>query len=281
MKRLALILLLAAGCSLTSFACDICGCGVGNSYIGILPDFNKRIMGLRYRYNSIFSHVGVGGSNTYLTTEERYRNIELWMGWNITSNFRLMASAPYSINQRINQGATTSKNGIGDISLSGLYQIINTSHGVLNNKLLVQSLWIGAGIKLPTGKYNPIDKSSDNQTANLFQLGTGSVDFLFTAMYDLRLQDAGINLSGTYKINTANRYDYSYGSKISSNAQLYYKFRIREKVTVAPNGGLQFESAAKDLDHDLAVALPFLEAVSARACGFAAEILAAFADGFR
>jgi hypothetical protein len=234
-------------------ACDICGCGVGNSYIGILPDFNKKIIGLRYRYNSIFTHVGIGGASTYLTTDERYRTVELWGGWNITKNFRLMAAVPYNFNERINQGNSTTKNGIGDISISGLYQVLNTRNTVVSNNLLVQSLWIGGGIKLPAGKYNPKDKSSGNDNANLFQLGTASVDFSVNAMYDIRLQDAGLNISASYKMNTANKYGYAYGNKANANAQLYYKLRIKNAVTIAPNGGVLFESAEKDVDNKIPV----------------------------
>ena len=233
-------------------ACDICGCGVGNSYIGILPDFNKQIFGFRFRYNSLLTHVGVGGSTSYLTSKEQYRTIELWGGWNIGKKFRVMASIPYSFDERTNQGLTNTKNGLGDIFVAGYYQLINTRK-TLRSKLLVQSLWVGAGIKAPSGKYNPIDKSNTNESANLFQLGTGSTDFTFNAMYDIRLQDAGISTSASYKINTSNKYDYNYGNKLSLNAQAYYKFRIKNKLTVAPNAGIMYERGEKDIDNKFSV----------------------------
>ncbi len=235
-------------------ACDICGCGVGNSYIGILPDFYKHIFGIRYRHNSLFTHIGVGGATTYLTTNENYNIVELWGGWTFGTKIRVMLNIPYSFNDKVNQDVTKAKNGISDISISGYYQLLNKRKTVLKEKLLVQSLWIGGGIKLPSGEYNPADKSVTRQNTNLFQLGTASIDYTLAAMYDIRLQDAGVNFSASYKINTANNYQYAYGNKLSLSSQLYYKIRLGH-VTLSPNAGIQFEKACKDIDSNFEVDL--------------------------
>ena len=236
-----------------SSACDICGCGVGNQYIGILPEFRSHVFGLRYRYSSLYSHVGADGATTYLTTLEKYNTLEVWGGWNITQKIRLMGSIPYGFNERINQGVSTTKSGIGDIYVSAYYELLNNRHTTNASKLLVQNLWFGAGVKLPTGQYNPADKSMQNENGNLFQLGTGSTDFLLSVMYDLRLQDAGINVSSMYKINTVNKFDYEYGNKFNVNTSLYYKFSVKNKLSVAPNLGIQYENSQQDVDKGLPV----------------------------
>jgi len=235
-------------------ACDICGCGVGNSYIGILPEFYKHIFGVRYRYNSLYTHIGVGGSSTYLTTNEKYNIAELWGGWTFGTKFRLMLNLPYSFNEKINQGVAKNKNGISDISVSGYYQLLNRRKTVFQKKLLIQSCWVGAGIKLPTGEYNPADKSVTNQNTNLFQLGTASTDYMLAAMYDIRLQDVGMNIAASYKFNGTNQYRYSYGNKLNFTAQLYYKMKLGN-ITLAPNAGIQFEKAQKDIDNHFEVDL--------------------------
>lgn len=253
MKKALIFICISIFCFNRSKACDICGCGVGNNYIGILPDFNKTIFGVRYRYNSLLTHIGAGGATTYLTTAETYKTAEFWGGWNISPKVRVMVSLPYSFNERLNQGHSIKKSGMGDVYVSGYYQAINSRKTVFTNKLLVQSLWIGSGIKLPAGKYNPTDKSGLNENTNLFQLGTASTDFTTNLMYDIRLQDAGINITSAYKINTRNKYDYQYGNKLSITGQAYYKINIKNKITIAPNAGVQYENAQKDTDKKFTV----------------------------
>jgi hypothetical protein len=253
MKKIFLSLIITGIVFTETKACDICGCGVGGNYIGILPEFHKHIFGIRYRYNSLVSHRGAGGNNTYLTAKERYQTMELWGGWNIGKNFRLMAAVPYSFNERVNQGVSNKKNGLGDITVNGYYQLLNKKTTIQKTKLMVQSLWIGGGIKLPTGKYKPSDKINTSTNTNLFQLGTGSLDYSINAMYDLRIQDIGLNVAASYKMNTANKYEYNYGNKLNGSAQFYYKKRTRNNFVIAPNAGLAYERSKKDIDNTFIV----------------------------
>lgn len=246
-KAIFLLMIMSAFFMAEVKACDICGCGVGSYYIGILPEFNKKIFGVRYQYKTLRTHIGAGGATTYLTTDESYRTAEIWGGWNIGKRFRVMGFVPFNFNERLNQGVTNNKNGIGDIAFTGYYQLLGQSRSI-GNKMLVQSLWVGGGIKLPTGKYEPLEKKPGEESANIFQLGTKSVDFTLNAMYDVRIQDVGVNANVNYKMNTANSYNYQYGNKFSGNVQAYYKFRIKNAVTIAPNTGVLYETAQKDMD---------------------------------
>lgn len=248
---IGILILLIAG-QVKTYACDICGCGVGNAYIGILPDFQQKVFGIRYRTNAIQTHIGAGGTVSYLTTQEHYRTIESWAGWNFSKRFRVMVNLPYHLNEKFNQRLKQSKQGLGDISVAGYYELIN-KRTKQNSKLLVQSLWVGTAIKFATGQYNPADKNVATQNANLFQLGTGSTDFSLHAMYDIRLNDIGLNANTMYKLNTVNSYQYKYGNKWSSSVQAYYKFRIKGKWLLAPNAGIQYEQSARDSDNKLEV----------------------------
>jgi len=228
-----------------SRACDICGCGAGNSYIGILPEFNQNIAGIRYRYNALLTHMGSNGEHTYLTTDERYQIAEVWGGVTLGQRFRIMGTLPYAINSKTHQSHKMEKNGLGDASLWAYYQPLNYNSAIFKSKMLIQSLWIGGGLKLPTGQYAE-DEALTKNDANLFQLGTGSVDFMLGGIYDLRLQDVGISLNASYKMNTSNKYAYRYSNKLSGSVQFYYKFNIQNRFTFSPNTGLIYEHAGID-----------------------------------
>ncbi len=234
--------------TLSVAACDICGCGVGSYYVGILPEYNKRFLGLRYQYKTLQTHLGPRGERTPLSTNETYQSAELWGGWNMGSKFRLLAILPYNFNERLSQESNGQKKGLGDVALMGYYKLFN-QEGSLGNQLLIQSLWVGAGIKLPTGQYEPQERLAVQESPNNFQLGTASTDFTLNAAYDIRYQDFGINANVNYKLNTANKYGYRYGNKLSTNLLAYYKFRIAHSFTIAPNAGLLYETAQKDVEN--------------------------------
>src|SRR5690606_16224509 len=111
-------------------ACDICGCGAGSYYIGILPEFNKKIVGIRYRSTGLTTHLGPGGSTSYLTTAERYHTTELWGGWTIKDKFRGMAYLPGSYNFKSNETGNASKTGMSDASVLGFYRLLRRNLAV-------------------------------------------------------------------------------------------------------------------------------------------------------
>jgi hypothetical protein len=244
-KLLSLSILLFI--SIEILACDICGCGIGGNYIGLLPDFQKNIIGMRYKYNHLTSHLGPNGVHTYLTTQEHYNTIELWGAWQM-NKWRLSASLPYSFNERQRSTIVESKSGLADATILTQYNIYNHRTILPNDHLMVQSIWIGLGVKLPSGTYIASDNTPASQNLNLFQLGTGSTDILFSAMYDIRVQDHGFNVNANYKINGSNNTSYTYGNKFNVIGNYYFKIRVLSKYTLTPNIGLLYETSSRDND---------------------------------
>lgn len=247
MKKYLIIILLSV-ISLPSIACDICGCGVGSYYLGILPEYNKRFIGFRYQHKALTTHLGPTGERSPLTSDETYQTAEIWGGLNIGNKFRILAFVPYNFNNRLAQTGDGYKSGLGDIAVMGYYNAFSARH-TMGTQLLVQSLWVGAGVKAPTGKYEPSERALSSESPNNFQLGTASTDVTLNAAYDVRLMDLGLNINANYKFNTENKYDYRYGNKLTTNALLYYKIRLFNSFTIAPNAGVLYETSQQDVEN--------------------------------
>ena len=104
MKKIILLATFGLLTTLTATACEICGGGLGNNYTGLLPNFNKRFVGIRYHFNQLYTQLDINGNTTPLSNKEKYHTMELWSAWNISTRWRVMAIIPYSHIQKSNVG---------------------------------------------------------------------------------------------------------------------------------------------------------------------------------
>lgn len=251
MKRYTYIIILIAILSCTkTYACDICGCGGSNTYLGLLPDFKTKFIGLRYHYmtyNTVMAMDATQHSKNY------YNTIELWGGLNIGKRWKLLAFVPYHLNKQVDDDGTTNNNGMGDITLLANYKLWNKV-SVKGNRGISQQLWIGGGIKLATGKFDVNVKDPNTTVADInAQLGTGTTDFLFNILYNIRMGNWGINTTTSYKANTANS-GYKYGDHFTANSIGYYRIACKNAMYVSPNIGLMYENTQQNSQDGIKVA---------------------------
>ncbi len=256
MRNFILPFLLFLFISIPSKACDLCGCGAGSYYLGVMPQFQKNFVGLRYRTASFDSHLGQtgGGNSNYSSlfrTQERFYAAEIWARFYPHPKLQLLAFLPYQWNFQDENNQTKSLSGIADASIIAQYEIFNTTNDTISQKF-EHSFFIGTGIKLPTGKSN-FDTEDALQVANAnFQLGTGSTDFLLTSQYTIRYKKTGFTADLAYKINTENNQNYRFGNRVSSNATLFYVKQIG-KFGFMPTLGTYYEHNQKDKREDKTV----------------------------
>ena len=187
MKKIFFIFFLALSVQ-NIFACDICGCSSGNYFIGPFPQFNKHFLGMRYSFRN-FNTVLKSDNNQF--SNDFYQTVELWGGIRLSKKWQLFIFAPFNINHSITDDGRKQNNGFGDITIIGNYNLLNELKLNRDTETASQQVWLGGGLKIPTGKFTP-DTSEIVLSANT-QPGTGSFDFLLSASYSLQVKNWGMN----------------------------------------------------------------------------------------
>lgn len=235
MKKLFFSSVIVFAC-IQANACPICGCGVGDFYIGLLPSFNSKFVGIRYQYMRYETHIKDEPSEF---SHDHYKIAEIWGGWNFGKRWQALVFVPYHFNYQNTDDGVKTDNGLGDITLLTNYKLWQNARGST-----AQEFWIGAGVKLPTGTYNIDLNNPEAEPGDVnSQMGTGSVDFIANAMYNLKLGKIGINTSASYKINTSNNSSFLFGNRFEANSFAFYQLQFKN-IYFAPNIGIIYDNAA-------------------------------------
>ncbi len=234
MRSLLIVVMLLAFVPAAS-ACDVCGCSIGGNYFGILPQFHKHFVGLRWSEQSFRStHSLSSAQKDIYDSEEHFQTLDLIGRFYPTRRVQVLVLAPYHNLRRNDAGVQIHSQGLGDISLMGNYILINSGDSL--RQRLRHTLTIGGGIKLPTGGFVSKNEEGETLDENL-QPGTGSTDFMLSATYTLRRDAWGLSSDIVGRINTANKNGYHFGNRISTSAKVFYVKNF-PKVTLLPNVGL-------------------------------------------
>ncbi|MFZ1751038.1 MAG: hypothetical protein WAU01_12630 [Saprospiraceae bacterium] len=228
------------------YACDVCGCAVSGHQFGILPQFQKHFVGIRYNYRNFRSvHPPLFTTDHEQVSREYFHTSDLWGRYIIGNRIQLFGFIPYQFITKKEDESSFSQNGIGDASILGMYAVINQKKSA--NGRWVHNLQIGGGIKLPTGGHDYYN--TENEWIPGIQKGTGTTDFMLNANYLLRYNNAGIGAEVGWRTNGHNStQDFQYGQRLTTGIRSFYIMRIRNN-SLMPSLGTMLEHSARD-DHE-------------------------------
>lgn len=224
--------------------CDLCSCASSTGNLGQNTLNNISFIGSRYLYQEFVSKAGIFKNSP--TSTEQFNTYQIWGKIPISKKFYLSAILPYQNLKRKFTDSNERVNGIGDATLIGWFKIPfykkQNEEGRKNyigtSKILSgHSIEFGIGTKLPTGTFEQGLSDSVNPG---FQLGTGSLDGILSAIYSYSGDKFGVNTNLTYYAKGENKNEYRFGNQFSFSTNFFYtipknNFNIMPFVGVAGN----------------------------------------------
>jgi hypothetical protein len=216
-------------------ACDVCGCSIGGNYFGILPQFHRNFVGLRWTQQSFRSaHLPSDARAGRYDSEEYFQTADLLGRFYLLPRLQLFTLVPWHDFSRLEAGRKLQSHGLGDASVVGNFILLNTGDSL--SRKWRHTLTIGGGVKLPTGAHSLKNNEGELLHANM-QPGSGSTDVVLLASYTLRRGSWGCTADLMGRINKPNRDGYQFGHRANGAFKVFYWKNIRS-VTLLPNAGV-------------------------------------------
>jgi hypothetical protein len=212
--------------------CDACGCSASGGSMGFASMLNTNFIGIRYFNQSYKSTDGLYSDSPWYT--ENFNTIQVWARFPVVKNFQVSALLPYHFHNRETASGKQSISGIGDATVLGMYKIYQTHK---DSTVLVHTLQLGGGVKIPFGKFDQANNGSVNPS---YQVGTGSWDFLLATEYVVKRKQFGLNTMLNYVIKTENEKQYRFGNQFNYATTFFYLYE-KDKYSIAPQLGFAGE----------------------------------------
>jgi len=213
--------------------CDACGCSSNGGSMGFSSMFNNNFIGVRYFNQSYTSKDGIFNNSPW--ADESFNTVQIWARIPVTAKIQLTVLVPYHSHLRERTVGNERIEGLGDITVLGMYTIYETQR---DSTVFTHKLQLGGGVKAPTGKF---DAENNKGSVNPgFQVGTGSWDYMLTTEYVVKRKQFGLNTMLNYVFKTENEKLYQFGNQFNYGSTLFYLFEY-DSVKLVPQLGIAGE----------------------------------------
>ncbi|KJD33672.1 hypothetical protein PK35_06970 [Tamlana nanhaiensis] len=213
------------------FDCDLCGCSTGSGSFGFGTLNNANFVGVRYINQQFESKNGVFTNSP--VSKETFNTYQLWAQVPINTSFYVSVNVPYQDLNRSLNDTNENLNGIGDASIIAWYKlpfykkVSNEEFEATEKENSGHSLQFGLGVKLPTGKFEEalVDRVNPG-----FQVGTGSLDAIFSLGYNYAADKFGVNTLLSYYLKGENKNEYKFGNQFSYATKFFTAFAVKKAM---------------------------------------------------
>lgn len=212
--------------------CDACGCSASGGSMGFASILNPNFIGVRYFNQSYKSTDGLYSNSPWY--EENFNTIQVWGRIPVTKKIQISALLPYHFHNRESANGKQNISGIGDATFLGMYEVFKTKN---DSATFSHSVQIGAGVKIPLGKFDEANNGSVNPS---YQVGTGSWDYVLATEYVIKRKQFGLNAMLNYIIKTENDKNYRFGNQTNYAGTFFYLVET-SKFTFVPQLGIAGE----------------------------------------
>lgn len=227
------------------YGCDVCGCGLSNNYMGIMPQYRSNSLGLRYSFSQTQSKHLPSLFEPQTSSKETFQSMELLGRYYLGEKWMLIGMLPmHRFYKQHSDEANELLEGLGDVNILANYIALNSGDSMA--KLYRHFLQFGGGLKTPTGSYQKLSNDAVNPN---FQLGTGAFAAIANMMYTIRRKNVGLTLEGSYLYHFANKNEYQFGQRFTLSNKFFYWKKWRT-FSLVPNAALWFDHSAQNIENN-------------------------------
>lgn len=182
---------------------------------------------------------------TTTSIEENFRDyfyvLELSLRYEFSPRIKVFLQQPYRWNVRTFANEKQVLEGIADSRLGVSFALLDNCPCGKFGKLYWE---LGAGVKLPTGKYDQSIYYRD--LPGNFNIGTGNTGYLLLTNLLFTRKNAGLSLSGAYQLSGRSRDDYQYGDLFTATTAVFKEWALGEKWSLVPFVGTSVDIVGKN-----------------------------------
>lgn len=216
-------------------ACDACGCDISSR---IFPTDSKTYLGLGHQVGYYNGKHGHPGESIYSRSKEVFNRTDLFVKYAPNNRIEFIGQIPW-VNYYIYSNSYLINNisGLADATLLGRYIFLSKIKCPTSHRLAM-----GAGLKLPTGKYIA-NINTDNPN---YQPGSGTVDYIFNVNYSYRKNDDGLRADVNYRYNTTNKNQIKKGNLFAGIIEYFHTKELGRNTKSIIYTGIGLENVSKD-----------------------------------